>query len=249
MTAMKRTLIILLMLSPLSLLAAGETARIEALEARLLKMEKTIAALEKRLDAAEKFGPAGEQKAAAAHAQIQGMKDAGRYDEMRKAIQAFAPEYGHTQIYQRQLKKLHTEYLVLGKTVPADWGILKWLQGENEIKLSSKAPTLVVFWELWCPHCKREAPNMEKIHQKYKAQGVQVVGLTRLSKNTTEKAVMDFLKQQSISYPIAHEKGTAANHFAVSGIPAAAFVIDGKIVWRGHPGNLNDQMIEKLMKG
>ena len=46
MTGMKRTLIILLMLSPLSLLAAGETARIQALEARLLKLEKTIADLE-----------------------------------------------------------------------------------------------------------------------------------------------------------------------------------------------------------
>ena len=35
-----------------------------------------------------------------------------------------------------------------------------------------------------------------------------------------------------------------SQHFNVSGIPAAAVVKDGKIVWRGHPARLTDEMIQ-----
>jgi hypothetical protein len=34
-----------------------------------------------------------------------------------------------------------------------------------------------------------------------------------------------------------------SDYFAVSGIPAAAVIKDGKVVWRGHPGRLTDDMI------
>ena len=41
----------------------------------------------------------------------------------------------------------------------------------------------------------------------------------------------------------AKENGDLSKHFNVSGIPAAAVVKGGKIVWRGHPGRLSDDMI------
>ena len=43
---------------------------------------------------------------------------------------------------------------------------------------------------------------------------------------------------------MAKESGDASKAFGVSGIPAAAVVKDGKVVWRGHPGRLTEQMIE-----
>jgi hypothetical protein len=35
-----------------------------------------------------------------------------------------------------------------------------------------------------------------------------------------------------------------ASHFGVSGIPAAAVVKGGKVVWRGHPARLSEQMLK-----
>ena len=47
-----------------------------------------------------------------------------------------------------------------------------------------------------------------------------------------------------MTYPTAKENGDLSKHFNVSGIPAAAVVKGGKVVWRGHPGRLNDSMID-----
>ena len=40
-----------------------------------------------------------------------------------------------------------------------------------------------------------------------------------------------------------------SSSFAVTGIPAAALVKDGKVVWRGHPARLDDALLDKLMAG
>ena len=35
--------------------------------------------------------------------------------------------------------------------------------------------------------------------------------------------------------------------YAVSGIPAAALVKEGKVIWRGHPARLTDELLEQLL--
>ena len=47
--------------------------------------------------------------------------------------------------------------------------------------------------------------------------------------------------------PIAKEGGAYSSVFNVSGIPAAAIVKDGKIIWRGHPARLDKTMLEGLL--
>ena len=51
--------------------------------------------------------------------------------------------------------------------LPADWAknIEKYYQGEGNVDLSS-GTTLVVFWEVWCPHCRREVPELKETYEK-----------------------------------------------------------------------------------
>ena len=70
------------------------------------------------------------------------------------------------------------------------------------------------------------------------------VGLTKQSKNTSDEDVQSFIDENSLTYPIGKEDGSISNAYAVSGIPAAAVVKDGKVVWRGHPGSLSDDMLD-----
>ena len=74
---------------------------------------------------------------------------------------------------------------------------------------------------------------------------MDIVGLTRLTRDKSPEEVDAFLKENKVTYPVAKENGKVAQHFAVSGIPAAALVKDGTIVWRGHPGRLSDETIAK----
>ena len=87
-------------------------------------------------------------------------------------------------------------------------------------------------------------PKVEKIYSDLKGKGLQVVGVTQVNKSSTDDKVAEFIKANNMTYPIAKENGELKTYFGVSGIPAAAVVKDGKIIWRGHPANLTTQMLE-----
>ena len=62
----------------------------------------------------------------------------------------------------RRAQKLEAELEVIGKPAPATLEVEEWLQGQGEVSLANGKPTLLVFWEVWCPHCKeaRTSPPM-----------------------------------------------------------------------------------------
>jgi thiol-disulfide isomerase/thioredoxin len=109
--------------------------------------------------------------------------------------------------------------------------------------------SMIFFWEKWCPHCRREAPLLEKTYNKYKYR-MSFIGLIKQSKGTNNEDIKAFIKENKITYPIGKEDGDGSNSkaYAVTGIPAAAIVKDGVVVWRGHPGSLSDDMLDGFLK-
>ena len=194
----------------------------------------------------EEVGPPtaqAEQQAQASFTAINQMIAMGKLDDAKAKLAADMPKFANTRV-GRSFQSLSKELAVVGKDCPTDWGIEKWFQGEDAIDLASNAPTVVVFWESWFPHCRREVPKLQQMYDKYKGNGLQLIGLTRVNRSATEEAVQDLINQNSVSYPMAKENGAAANYFAVSGIPAAAVVKDGKVVWRGHPSRITEDMLQ-----
>jgi thiol-disulfide isomerase/thioredoxin len=118
----------------------------------------------------------------------------------------------------------------------------KWFVGKTSMD-EGKA-TVLVFWEVWCPHCQREVPKLQATYDKYKGSGLNMVGVTQVSNGKTDEEVASFLSEAKVTYPIAKTGPDVPGHYNVSGIPAAAVVKDGKVVWRGHPAMLTDSLIE-----
>jgi thiol-disulfide isomerase/thioredoxin len=225
---------------------SASSAGSEDLEQQVKALTQRVEALEKELAAVKAAGPASaaqEQQAAAALAQINQLVAAGNAEEAKKQLAEFQKTYANTRSGQTA-GRLAQELAVVGKEVPQDWGIEKWFQGQDKIDLSGKGTTLVVFWETWCPHCQREVPKLEALYDSYNPKGLQVVGLTKVSRSATDEGVSQFITEQKLTYPVAKENGAASTHFGVSGIPAAAVVKDGHIVWRGHPANLSEDMLK-----
>lgn len=172
----------------------------------------------------------------------------GDTDGAKAKLAQLKAKYASTTAYKKA-RRYEAELAVVGKDAPATLDLDKWLANKATIDLASEKPTLLVFWEEWCPHCKREVPKLEKMHSTFKDQGLQMVGLTKITRSSTEDKVNAFIKEKKISYPMAKEvvkdgKGSLSTHFSVRGVPAAAVVKGGKVVWRGHPGRLNDAMIK-----
>jgi hypothetical protein len=75
------------------------------------------------------------------------------------------------------------------------------------------------------------------------ADRVDFVGLTKMSRDVTDEQVMSTLVDSLVTFPNGQVDQNFADQFGVEGIPAAAIVSEGRIVWRGHPRRLNDEVI------
>src|ERR1700676_1407000 len=93
-------------------------------------------------------------------------------------------------------------------------------------------PLLVEFWATWCPPCRKSIPHLNEIYAKYKAQGLQALGIT----DDNEAIVEKFQKQIPMDYDVAiNTPQSVYQQFGIQAIPTA-FLVDksGKIVWTGH---------------
>ena len=106
-------------------------------------------------------------------------------------------------------------------------------------------PLLVEFWATWCPPCRKSIPHLNEIYAKYKAQGLQVVGIT----DENEEIVKKFQKQIPMNYDVAiNTPQSVYQQFGIQAIPTA-FLVDksGKIVWTGHPMELSETEIQSVL--
>lgn len=123
---------------------------------------------------------------------------------------------------------------VVGQRVGHETLSDRWLAGEAA---GDEAVTLVVFWEVWCPHCVRELPRLRDLDE---LDGIEVVGLTRLTRDATEGQVAKFVAEHDIGYAIGRDTHGLFERFGFRGVPAAVAVRDGAVVWQGHPATLTD---------
>jgi peroxiredoxin len=81
-------------------------------------------------------------------------------------------------------------------------------------------------WGSWCPPCRAEAKNFEKVYQDVKDQGVQFVGIN--TRDTSKGPARAFEKEFGVSYPSLYD-------------PA------GKLMLRFEKGTLNPQAIPSTL--
>jgi thiol-disulfide isomerase/thioredoxin len=106
-------------------------------------------------------------------------------------------------------------------------------------------PVLVEFWATWCPPCKKSIPHLNEVYAKYKDKGLNIVGIT----NEDEATVKKFQEKIPMTYNVAINAPQALlQQFGVEGIPTA-FLVDksGKVVWTGHPMELTESTIQKVL--
>jgi peroxiredoxin len=78
------------------------------------------------------------------------------------------------------------------------------------------------FWATWCPPCKAEMPDMEKLYQETKDSD-----LVMLAVNVGEdkKTVQDFITKNNYNYTILLDTdGKISQLYQVSGIPTSYFI-------------------------
>jgi|Deesub1362B_J571_1020462.scaffolds.fasta_scaffold00163_43 cytochrome c biogenesis protein CcmG/thiol:disulfide interchange protein DsbE len=116
------------------------------------------------------------------------------------------------------------------KLITAPDFTLKDIKGNN-VSLSDFRGKIVIlnFWATWCPPCRKEIPVFIKLYEKYKNEGLIIIGIS-LDKEG-KKVIIPFVKKFGINYPILIGTKEVENAYGgIRGIPTT-FIIDkeGKI--------------------
>jgi thiol-disulfide isomerase/thioredoxin len=93
----------------------------------------------------------------------------------------------------------------LREELPDFPGVTEWVNGQvTKADLAGK-PVLVHFWSVSCYMCKESLPQINEWRDKYKEQGLQVVGIhmPRSEADTDIQAIKDTIAQYNLTHPIA----------------------------------------------
>ncbi len=101
---------------------------------------------------------------------------------------------------------------------------------------------LLDFWATWCEPCKAEIPHLVELQNKYRDQGLQVIGV---SMDDEAAPVRDFYQQFKMNYPVVMGSAkTGELYGGVLGLPITFLIArDGRIV-KKHIGATESAVFE-----
>ncbi|MEE0450546.1 cytochrome c biogenesis protein CcdA [Peptacetobacter sp.] len=111
------------------------------------------------------------------------------------------------------------------------------------------------FWATWCPPCKMEMPDIQKIYEKYEKQGEEseVVILSVAAPNTQDEKDIDgikaFLEENGYTYPVLMDDGGYTfGAYRISSLPTT-FMIDKEGNVFGYiQGGLTQEAMESIIE-
>ena len=109
-------------------------------------------------------------------------------------------------------------------------------------------PLVIHFWATWCPYCKKLQPGLEKLYQKYQADGLQMIAVSiREDEGATPQKELENRGMTFKTLIKGHDVGM--NLFGVNGTPTTIFIDKaGHIVSSTGISDPDDPRLEKIVK-
>lgn len=90
-------------------------------------------------------------------------------------------------------------------------------------ELKGKA-VLVNIWATWCPPCREEMPAIEKYYERYKDQGLVVLGVNATVQDNPLD-IVPFVNEYGLTFPILlDETGDVARKYDLRSLPSSYFI-------------------------
>lgn len=104
------------------------------------------------------------------------------------------------------------------------------------IKLSNYAGKVLVvnLWATWCGPCRLETPELVKLHQEFRSQGVEVVGLSTETYEESAQSVPEFVHNYNVDYRVGWGREIAGTLMQGRDAIPQSFIISrsGRVVKR-----------------
>lgn len=122
----------------------------------------------------------------------------------------------------------------------------------NEIKLSDYKGKVIFlnFWGTWCPPCRGEMPELEKVYKKYLDEDVQILALNvqGIPQEKSMEEVIQWVNDNEYTMPIAFDIDVIVmQQYSVGSFPTTYLIDKEGYIYGYTIGALNeDQMTEVI---
>lgn len=103
--------------------------------------------------------------------------------------------------------------------------------GGGEIALADYRgrPVVLNFWASWCPPCRAEAPDFQRVWQAYQSQGIVFLGV---DVSDGEAAALAYVRDYGITYPsVVDTRNDISTAYGATSLPTTVFINqDGLVV-------------------
>jgi len=128
--------------------------------------------------------------------------------------------------------------------------IAEWLKG-SAVDVTKGSPDqiyVVEFWATWCRPCHQSIPHLSDLQTHFADKKVTVIGVTAEEANVVKSFIRD-LGEKQMRYTVAVDDDAETNKAymeaaGVPGIPHAFIVRGGKVLWHGHPIEMDDEIVK-----
>lgn len=100
----------------------------------------------------------------------------------------------------------------------------------NPISLSNYGGKFVVvnFWATWCPPCRSEMPDMQRIYEDYRREGLIILGINN---KESSDVVKEFGEEYGLTFPmLLDSEGGVSDLYQVRSFPTTLFIDSNGIV-------------------
>lgn len=105
------------------------------------------------------------------------------------------------------------------------------------------------FWNTWCPPCREEMPDLNRLYQDYRDKNVEFLFINITLQEKSREQVESFLKEMNLQLPVyLDRRGEVAMAYGVRSIPSTLVLNPkGEVVY-ARAGPLTYKQAESLIK-